>query len=35
LAKNPFVWVGIAALGASGFFGKKFYDKKRRPQYDE
>lgn len=35
LIKNPFVWVGIVVLGAAAFFGKKFYDKKRRPKFDE
>ena len=33
--KNPFVWVGVVALGVAAFFGKKFYNKKRRPKFDE
>ena len=34
-AKNPFVWVGVVALIVAAFFGKKYYDKERRPKFDE
>jgi len=35
LVRNPFVWVGVVALCVAGFLGKRYYDKKRRPQYDD
>jgi len=35
LVRNPLVWVGVVALCVAGFFGKRYYDKKRRPQYDD
>ena len=32
---NPLVWVGVVALGIAAFLGKRFYDRQRRPKYDE
>jgi hypothetical protein len=35
LLRNPLVWVGVVVLIAAAIIGKKIYDRKRRPKYDE